>query len=37
MEGSAAPGEPRTLFRVPPHNFEAEMALLGAILTNNRA
>jgi len=36
MEGSA-PGEPRTLFRVPPHNFEAEMALLGAILTNNRA
>lgn len=24
-------------FRVPPHNPEAEMALLGAILTNNRA
>jgi len=23
--------------RVPPHNFEAEMALLGAILANNRA
>src|SRR6185295_5636869 len=37
MEGSAAPGEPRALYRVPPHNFEAEMALLGAILTNNRA
>jgi replicative DNA helicase len=37
MEGSAPGGEPRTLFRVPPHNFEAEMALLGAILTNNRA
>ena len=26
-----------TGYRVPPHNFEAEMALLGAILTNNRA
>jgi len=37
MEGSAPGGEPRTLFRVPPHNFEAEMALLGALLTNNRA
>ncbi len=24
-------------YRTPPHNFEAEMALLGAILTNNRA
>jgi len=24
-------------FRVPPHNFEAEQALLGAILLNNRA
>jgi len=24
-------------FRSPPHNFEAEMALLGAILVNNRA
>ena len=24
-------------FRVPPHNYEAEMALLGALLTNNRA
>ena len=24
-------------YRVPPHNFEAEMALLGAILANNRA
>src|SRR6185503_7441001 len=37
MEGSAPGGESSTLFRVPPHNFEAEMALLGAILTNNRA
>ena len=37
MEGSAPGGESRTLFRVPPHNFEAEMALLGALLTNNRA
>jgi replicative DNA helicase len=27
----------RSGYRVPPHNFEAEMALLGAILTNNRA
>ena len=24
-------------YRSPPHNFEAEMALLGAILVNNRA
>ncbi|MGI9386915.1 MAG: replicative DNA helicase [Methyloligellaceae bacterium] len=24
-------------YRVPPHNFEAEMALLGAILANNRS
>ncbi len=24
-------------YRAPPHNFEAEMALLGAILSNNRA
>ncbi len=24
-------------FRTPPHNYEAEMALLGAILVNNRA
>ena len=24
-------------YRTPPHNFEAEMALLGTILTNNRA
>jgi len=24
-------------YRTPPHNFEAEMALLGAILSNNRA
>jgi replicative DNA helicase len=36
MEGSAHGGETDTLYRVPPHNFEAEMALLGAILTNNR-
>jgi replicative DNA helicase len=26
-----------TLLRTPPHNFEAEMALLGALLANNRA
>lgn len=26
-----------TLYRVPPHNFEAEMALLGAILFSNAA
>ena len=26
-----------TELRSQPHNFEAEMALLGAILTNNRA
>jgi replicative DNA helicase len=43
MEGSApAPipfggEEKRAAFRTPPHNFEAEMAVLGAILTNNRA
>jgi replicative DNA helicase len=30
-------GDDTTGYRVPPHNFEAEMALLGAILTNNRA
>ncbi len=44
MEGSGAPadlgmatadGSPA--YRTPPHNFEAEMALLGAILSNNRA
>ena len=26
-----------TGYRTPPHNFEAEMALLGTVLTNNRA
>lgn len=26
-----------TLYRVPPHNFDAETGVLGAILTNNRA
>jgi len=31
-----APRE-ETGYRAPPHNFEAEMALLGAILANNRA
>lgn len=44
MEGSGAPAD-RSLstaedglgYRTPPHNFEAEMALLGAILSNNRA
>jgi len=29
--------EDSTLYRVPPHNTEIEAALLGAILTNNRA
>jgi len=28
---------PTELIRVPPHNYEAEQALLGAILVNNRA
>ncbi|MCY4189956.1 MAG: replicative DNA helicase [Rhodospirillaceae bacterium] len=42
MEGSS-PGSGLELqqdsaaFRTPPHNFEAEMALLGALLANNRA
>ena len=31
-----APDQPVT-FRAPPHNLEAEMALLGAVLANNRA
>ena len=30
-----APAEPA--FRMPPHNIEAEQALLGAILVNNEA
>jgi hypothetical protein len=25
------------VLRTPPHNFEAEMALLGALLANNKA
>ncbi len=29
--------EPSPPLRTPPHNFEAEMALLGALLANNRA
>ncbi len=45
MEGSGTPldrslagaAEASTPYRVPPHNFEAEMALLGALLSNNRA
>jgi replicative DNA helicase len=37
MEGSTPGNDPRTPFRTPPHSFEAEMALLGAILANNRA
>lgn len=41
LDGETMPGRDdgtdRTLYRVPPHNFEAEMALLGAILTNNTA
>jgi|TARA_B100000315_G_scaffold206731_1_gene201253 replicative DNA helicase len=36
---SPAEGEERTLpsFRSPPHNFEAEKALLGALMANNNA
>ncbi len=37
MEGTTSGNEARSLFRTPPHSFEAEMALLGAILANNRA
>lgn len=36
IRGPSAPDDPPT-YRTPPHNAEAEMALLGAILTNNRA
>jgi len=32
-----ADGSGKIGFRAPPHNFEAEMALLGALLSNNRA
>ena len=35
MEGSGP--QNAVGYRSPPHNFEAEMALLGAILSNNRA
>ncbi len=35
MEGSGP--QSAAGYRAPPHNFEAEMALLGAILSNNRA
>ena len=28
---------PRSIYRTPPHNYEAEKALLGAILANNNA
>ncbi len=31
------PSDAADSVRVPPHNYEAEMALLGAILANNRA
>jgi replicative DNA helicase len=37
MEGSTPATAERIGYRAPPHNFEAEMAVLGAILTNNRA
>ena len=33
----AQPSNEEGLIRTPPHNFEAEQALLGAILMNNRA
>ncbi|HYE52214.1 MAG TPA: replicative DNA helicase [Azospirillaceae bacterium] len=36
LEQSAA-GQSGTAYRVPPHNEEAEQALLGAILVNNKA
>jgi replicative DNA helicase len=32
-----APQAPEPMFRAPPHNIEAEQALLGAILVNNEA
>ncbi|CAA7614935.1 replicative DNA helicase [Magnetospirillum sp. UT-4] len=32
-----APSNEGATFRTPPHNFEAEQALLGALLLNNRA
>ncbi|CAA7611624.1 Replicative DNA helicase [Magnetospirillum sp. LM-5] len=35
--GSGAPTGEGVPFRTPPHNYEAEQALLGAILLNNRA
>ena len=31
------PNDDRTPVRIPPHNYEAEMALLGALLVNNKA
>src|SRR3990170_8680759 len=34
---SVAPAAELPRFRAPPHNFEAEQALLGAILVNNEA
>jgi len=34
---SPASGPESGMVRVPPHNYEAEQALLGAVLTNNRA
>lgn len=36
FRGQSTSDEPPS-YRTPPHNIEAEMALLGAILTNNRA
>jgi replicative DNA helicase len=36
IQPAAAPSEGLT-FRTPPHNLEAEQALLGAVLLNNRA
>src|SRR4051812_5831361 len=35
--GPDHPSDPGQLFRAPPHNIEAEQALLGAILVNNEA
>lgn len=37
LHDAAVPGDDVASVRTPPHNLEAEMALLGAMLANNRA
>jgi replicative DNA helicase len=37
FDNTAPPAGEDSLIRTPPHNYEAEQALLGAILLNNRA